>query len=657
MKKSKIQLFWAIFILVSSIGVMGSFSVYAAPLKPTLTITIHEIQGVDWLGDSIETDTTPDWLYEIRIWDGNDWIDYERTTVVHNGVLTSGNVHNFSLLYQTGNTTKFYITLFEKDFYITDPEVSDISSNDGTIQPSQRGTAPRGAQFYGVYNLITKTMTSESDTTGFDGTYYFTSGDFDGSTDVDENDANLWFDITTNYESPIANAGEHQDAVLDSNVFFNGSGSTASSGSSIVSYKWDYESDGVYDAQGANPGYVYTTKGLRTVTLQVTDSIGTTAIDTTTIFIINLFPEASFNISVSEATIFDNITFIDYSVDYDGEVTHRLWDFGDGSISTSKNSLHNYNLRGDYNVTLNVWDDTGDFDSTSQIINIVNVAPIADFFLVPPDSKIAKAINFEDKSIDPEGYPLVYLWDFGDGRISTESNPNYAYENSGNMTVTLTVTDDLGAQSSKTSYIIIRPNIAPTAGFSYAPENQLINHDINFYDLSNDADGYMVGWNWNFGDGSKSNLKDPVHRYTVGGNYSVSLTSIDENGDTDTIFKKVFVVQTYDMTVKVRDLFGSNMGDAEIKVYGDNNWYQSGSTDSQGSITLRELLKGEYTIETQILGLTTSSTVELEDNTTETMTVTISMSTVGVTLGVLAFAVIVVFYLKRRPKIGSEELE
>ena len=96
---------------------------------------------------------------------------------------------------------------------------------------------------------------------------------------------------------------------------------------------------------------------------------------------------------------------------------------------------------------------------------------------------------------------------------------------------------------------------------------------------------------------------------------------------------------------------------AEIKVYGDNNWYQSGSTDSQGSITLRELLKGEYTIETQILGLTTSSTVELEDNTTETMTVSISMSTVGVTLGVLAFAVIVVFYLKRRPKIGSEELE
>ena len=167
----------------------------------------------------------------------------------------------------------------------------------------------------------------------------------------------------------------------------------------------------------------------------------------------------------------------------------------------------------------------------------------------------------------------------------------------------------------------------------------------------------MVGWNWNFGDGSKSNLKDPVHRYTVGGNYSVSLTSIDENGDTDTIINKVFVVQTYDMTVKVRDLFGSNMGDAEVKVYGDNNWYQSGSTDSQGSITLRELLKGEYTIETQILGLTTSNTVELEDNTTETMTVTVSMSTVGVTLGVLAFAVIVVFYLKRRPKIGSEEIE
>jgi len=422
-------------------------------------------------------------------------------------------------------------------------------------------------------------------------------------------------------------------------------------------YKWDFESDGVYDATGAKPSFEYPTKGLRTVTLRVTDSIGTTAVNTTTTFIINLFPEASFNISAGDATIFDDISFIDTSIDYDGIIEHWLWDFGDGSTSTASNPVHNYDTRGDYNVTLNVWDDTGDIDTTSKNLIIVNVGPKADFLLVPPDAKIEKAIDFTNKSTDPEGYPLVYLWDFGDGTTSTESNPIYAYETQGNMTITLTVTDDMGAQSTKTSYIIIRPNIAPTADFSHAPENQLIYHDVNFYDLSNDADGYIEGWNWNFGDGSTSTLKNPVHKYAVGGNYTVSLTSIDENGDTDTIIKNVFVVQTYSLSVNVKDLFGSNMVNAEVNVYGDNNWYKSGTTDSQGSISLGQLLAGEYKIDTQVLGLTTSSTIELEEDTTETMTVTLSMSTIGVALGVIAFAGIVVFYLMRKPKIETEEIE
>ena len=644
-----------VIILAGSMGVLGSNNVYAAPLKPTLTITIHEIQEQDVIEEY--TETTPDWFYEIRVWDGSDWLLYERPTTVKSGVLSSGNVHSFVLSGLSENSTIFYMTLFERDYYITSPEVADISGHPGVVQPSGRITAPRGAQFYGVYDLINKTLTPESDEWVHDGTYYYTSGEFDGSIETDENDAIVWFDITSNYMPPIAEAGDHQDAILGTNTFFDGSESTASVGSSIILYEWDYESDGIYDEAGVTTSHIFPTKGLHTVTLRITDSIGTTAVDTTSVYILNLFPEASFNISAGDSTIFDDISFIDTSIDHDGEITHWLWDFGDGSTSTERNPLHNYDSRGDYNVTLNVWDDTGDMDTASKILSIVNVGPSADFLLIPPDAKIAKAIDFQDMSVDPEGFALEYLWDFGDGTISTDSNPTYAYETPGNMTVTLTVTDDMGAKSNKTDYIIIRPNIAPTADFSYAPEDQLIYHDVNFYDLSNDADGYIEGWNWNFGDGGTSTLKDPVHKYAVGGNYTVSLTAIDENGDTDTINKNVFIVQTYSLTVNVKDLFGSNMVDAEVNVYGDNNWYKSGTTDSQGSISLGQLLAGEYKIDTKVLGLTTSSTVELNEDTTETMTVSVSMSTIGVALGVLAFAGIVIFYLMRKPKIESEEIE
>ena len=48
-------------------------------------------------------------------------------------------------------------------------------------------------------------------------------------------------------------------------------------------------------------------------------------------------------------------------------------------------------------------------------------------------------------STDPEGKPLTYEWEFGDGTFSTERNPVKTYESAtvNTYTVTLTVTDGL----------------------------------------------------------------------------------------------------------------------------------------------------------------------------------------------------------------------
>ena len=104
------------------------------------------------------------------------------------------------------------------------------------------------------------------------------------------------------------------------------------------------------------------------------------------------------------------------------------------------------------------------------------------------------------------------------------------------------------------------------------------------------------------------------------------------------------------MTIQVKDLFGSSITDAEVKVYGENDWYKAGTTNEYGGFSLRELLVGQYTIETKVLGLTTSSEVELTEHTTETMTVNVSMSTIGVALGVIAFAAIGIYFLTKRSK-------
>ncbi|MBA4854072.1 PA14 domain-containing protein [Emticicia sp. BO119] len=66
-----------------------------------------------------------------------------------------------------------------------------------------------------------------------------------------------------------------------------------------------------------------------------------------------------------------------------------------------------------------------------------------------------------DQSYDPENGNLSYLWEFGDGSISTLANPQKIFNTSGNTAynVKLTVTDNGGAKNSAS--ILISPNNTP----------------------------------------------------------------------------------------------------------------------------------------------------------------------------------------------------
>jgi PKD repeat protein/type 1 glutamine amidotransferase len=66
-------------------------------------------------------------------------------------------------------------------------------------------------------------------------------------------------------------------------------------------------------------------------------------------------------------------------------------------------------------------------------------------------------------SIDPDGTPLTYAWDFeGDGTTdSTQANPTFTYTTAGKRTATLKVTDATG-QTAFDSFNIVAGNTAPT---------------------------------------------------------------------------------------------------------------------------------------------------------------------------------------------------
>jgi PKD repeat protein len=77
-------------------------------------------------------------------------------------------------------------------------------------------------------------------------------------------------------------------------------------------------------------------------------------------------------------------------------------------------------------------------------------------------------------------------------------------------------------------------NVLPTALF----HDSISGTTVTFADASTDDDGTVVAWSWDFGDGNTSTAENPVHAYSSGGPYTVSLTVTDSGGGTSQIFTR-----------------------------------------------------------------------------------------------------------------------
>ncbi len=55
---------------------------------------------------------------------------------------------------------------------------------------------------------------------------------------------------------------------------------------------------------------------------------------------------------------------------------------------------------------------------------------------------------------------------------------------------------------------------------------------VDFTDTSIDPDGFIVSWEWDFGDGNSSSQQHPIHTYDTANTYIVTLTVTDDDGDT-----------------------------------------------------------------------------------------------------------------------------
>jgi PKD repeat protein len=144
-------------------------------------------------------------------------------------------------------------------------------------------------------------------------------------------------------------------------------------------------------------------------------------------------------------------------------------------------------------------------------------------------------VQFEDRST---GFPTSWAWDFGDGNASILEKPVHTYGSPGDYNVTLSITNNATGCTSTTSELIhFADSALCKAGFTYF--DTITPRTIQFNDLSSGGSGIYY---WEFGDGFKSTLANPLHTYRHPGMYRVFHNiSNNDSSCSDAMYRTVMV--------------------------------------------------------------------------------------------------------------------
>jgi PKD repeat protein len=255
----------------------------------------------------------------------------------------------------------------------------------------------------------------------------------------------------------------------------------------------------------------------------------------------------------------EEITFTASAFHYDIQACDVFeWNFGDGSSATGLEVTHAYTSQGNKTVTLKLKNSTNTAGVTATIpISIGQVIqnpcdgqtkPTNATFTMSCVSgvtcKAGTTIVFTPKRA---GASLLSCdsaqWSFSDGGTSNSKTPSKAFASAGTYTVSVTLTNSNASGSASFSQSIeILPNIVTCSGsassihitptFNGATSgcangstttcstNETVSFDASFFGYSEQA---CDKFEWTFGDGATSSVKQAQHSYAANGTYNVQL--------------------------------------------------------------------------------------------------------------------------------------
>ncbi|MEQ1677169.1 MAG: PKD domain-containing protein [Chitinophagaceae bacterium] len=291
---------------------------------------------------------------------------------------------------------------------------------------------------------------------------------------------------------------------------------------SLVNWRWNFGDGVIQNFTGPPFQHTYTTPGIYSVQLILTDAAG--CLDSLTLNNIITTTDPVPDFSTVDTLTCPNAVVSFTNTSTPASLTY-LWDFGDGGTSAATSPTHSYAVTGYYTVKLRILDPAGCADSLTRNLYIRVDEPVADFMA---SDSISSCLPFEVTFTNTSTYYISQTWDFGPSEgVSTLRDPVHYYSVPGTYPVKLIVTSPGGCVDSITKTIRVFDTVGSRV--NYLPLSGCKPLDVNFNTFTT---GPMNSFYWDFGDGYTISTPTPTinHVYNSFGTFLPKVIMEDPSG-------------------------------------------------------------------------------------------------------------------------------
>jgi len=346
------------------------------------------------------------------------------------------------------------------------------------------------------------------------------------SNDPDEPAISIPVTLTVPCEAAaITSLTSDSPVMLDETLHFT----ATVSGSTPITYTWDFDGAGTQGGTDANPTFLYAAAGTYTVTLIVENDCGT---DMETL-VVTVVAEPCEAAAITSLTS-DSPVMLGETLHFTATATGTApfvytWDFGGAGTrgGTDTHPTFAYTAAGMYTVTLTVNNACG--ADTETLVVTVEEEPcdVPAITSLTSDSPVMLGETLHFTATATGTAPLDYIWDFGGAGTlgGTDANPTFLYAAAGTYTVTLIAENDCGTDMETLVVTVVAEPCEAAAITSLISDSPVMLGETLHFTTTVAGTAPFV-YTWDFGGAGTRGGTDanPTFLYAAAGEYTVTLT-------------------------------------------------------------------------------------------------------------------------------------